>query len=126
MNAALRAKALLIDPHAEWRTIERENSDPAYVLTRYAILLAIIPSLFGFIGACLIGAVATSGAIVRTPLLDGAFGAIFGYVMACVSVLVVALGIQILAPIFGGRRGFDSAFKLAVYSFTPVWLAGIF
>ena len=27
---------------------------------------------------------------------------------------------------FGGRADFDSAFKLAVYSFTPVWLAGIF
>jgi Yip1 domain len=126
MNAASRAKSMLIDPQAEWRTIERETSDPAYVLTRYVTLLAIIPSLFGFIGACLIGAVTTSGAIVRTPLLDGAFGAIFGYVMTCISVLVIALGIQILAPIFGGRRGFDSAFKLAVYSFTPVWLAGIF
>jgi hypothetical protein len=30
------------------------------------------------------------------------------------------------APLFGGRRDFDSAFKLAVYSFTPVWLAGCF
>jgi hypothetical protein len=27
---------------------------------------------------------------------------------------------------FGGRRDFGSAFKLAVYSYTPVWLAGIF
>jgi hypothetical protein len=41
-------------------------------------------------------------------------------------VLAIALAIQVLAPMFGGRRSFDSAFKLAVYSFTPVWLAGIF
>jgi hypothetical protein len=34
--------------------------------------------------------------------------------------------IDALAPLFGGRRNFDSAFKLAVYSYTPVWLAGIF
>ena len=40
--------------------------------------------------------------------------------------LVIALVIQVLAPLFGGRRNIDSAFKLAVYSFTPVWLAGIF
>src|SRR5580693_5543393 len=126
MNAALRAKSILIDPRAEWQAIERENDDPAYVLTRYVTLFAIIPSLFGFVGACLIGAVAQSGAIVRTPLLDGLFGAIFGYVTACASVLVIALVIQVLAPLFGGRRNFDSAFKLAVYSFTPVWLAGIF
>jgi hypothetical protein len=31
-----------------------------------------------------------------------------------------------LAPLFGGRRDFNSAFKLAVYSFTPVWMAGVF
>ena len=126
MNAALRAKSILIDPRAEWQAIERENDDPAYVLTRYVTLFAIIPSLFGFVGACLIGAVAQSGAIVRTPLLDGLFGAIFGYVTACASVLVIALFIQVLAPMFGGRRSFDSAFKLAVYSYTPFWLAGIF
>jgi Yip1 domain len=126
MNAALRAKSIIIDPRAEWQAIERENDDPAYVLTRYATLFAIIPSLFGFVGTCLIGTVAQSGAIVRTPLLDGLFGAIFGYVTACAGVLVVALVIQVLAPMFGGRRNFDSAFKLSVYSFTPAWLAGIF
>ena len=126
MNAALRAKSIIIDPRTEWQAIERENDDPAYVLTRYVTLFAIIPSLFGFVGACLIGAVAQSGAIVRTPLVDGLFGAIFGYVTACASVLVIALFIQVLAPMFGGRRNFDSAFKLAVYSFTPAWLAGIF
>ncbi|MGA8321494.1 MAG: Yip1 family protein [Xanthobacteraceae bacterium] len=126
MNAVLRAKSILIDPRAEWQAIERENDDPACVLTRYVTLFAIIPSLFGFVGACLIGAVAPNGAIARTPLLDGLFGAIFGYVMACASVLIIALVIQVLAPMFGGRRSFDNAFKLAVYSFTPVWLAGIF
>jgi hypothetical protein len=26
----------------------------------------------------------------------------------------------------GGRRDFNNAFKLAVYSFTPVWMAGVF
>jgi hypothetical protein len=31
-----------------------------------------------------------------------------------------------VAPMFGGRSDFESAFKLAVYSFTPLWLAGIF
>jgi hypothetical protein len=47
-------------------------------------------------------------------------------VMACATVLVLGLIIDLAAPLFGGRRDFDSAFKLAVYSFTPVWLAGIF
>ena len=63
---------------------------------------------------------------VRMPVFDGLFGAVFGYATSCVTVFVLALVINLLAPAFGGRRDFDSAFKLAVYSFTPVWLAGIF
>ncbi len=126
IKAALRATSMLTDPLAEWGVIEQETGDPVFVLTRYVALLAIIPSLFGFIGACLIGAVAKNGATLRTPIVDGLFGAIFGYVMTGATVLVVALLIHLLAPLFGGRRGFDSALKLAVYSFTPVWLAGVF
>jgi hypothetical protein len=59
-------------------------------------------------------------------LVDGLFGAVFGYVATCASVLLLGLAIDVLAPLFGGRRNFDNAFKLAVYSYTPVWLAGIF
>jgi lysylphosphatidylglycerol synthetase-like protein (DUF2156 family) len=126
MNVMLRVKSILTGPLAEWTLIERDTDDPAYILTRYVALLAIIPSLFGFIGASLIGVIARNGMTLRTPMIDGLFSAIFGYVMACAIVLIVALFIYVLAPIFGGRRGFDNAFKLAVYSFTPVWLAGIF
>ena len=105
------------------RTRDRRSGFRADALCR---LLAIIPSLFGFIGACLIGVIANNGTTLRAPIVDGLFGAIFGYVMACATVLVSRCSSSLLAPIFGGRRGFDSAFKLAVYSFTPVWLAGIF
>jgi hypothetical protein len=126
MNAGLRAKAILIDPPAEWAAIEQESGDPAVVLTRYVAVLALIPALFGFIGTSVIGVAVPGAGTVRTPVLDGLFGAIFGYVMSCATVLLLGLIIDLLAPLFGGRRDFDSAFKLAVYSFTPVWLAGIF
>lgn len=126
MNAVLRAKSIITEPVGEWTEIEREADDPVDLLMRYVAPLAIIPSLFGFISACLIGVTAANGATLRTPLLDGLLGAIFGYVMTCVIVLVLAVIIYVLAPIFGGLRGFNNAFRLAVYSFTPVWLAGIF
>ena len=111
MNALLRAKSILTDPVGEWDRIARETDDPAAILTHYVALLATIPSLFGFIDACLIGVVTANGTILRTPLVDGVFGAIFGYVMACAIALVLALGIYVLVPIFGGRRGFDNAFR---------------
>jgi Yip1 domain len=126
MNVAQRAKAMLFDPLAEWARIEQESSDPAYLLSRYVAVMAVIPALFGFIGTSMIGTSVAGAGVTRTPLFDGVFGAIFGYVMACAMVLALGLLIDLAAPLFGGRRDFDSAFKLAVFSFTPVWLAGIF
>jgi hypothetical protein len=126
MNAALRAKAILVDPSPEWTAIEQESGDPAYVLSHYVAPLALLPALCSFVGACFVGVVVPGIGTVRASLFDGLFGAIFGYVMACATVLLLGLLIDLAARLFGGRRDFDSAFKLAVYSFTPVWLAGIF
>ena len=126
MNAAVRAKAILGDPSAEWTRIAKEPGDAAYLLTSYVALLALIPAVFGFIGACVVGAVVPAVGLVRASIIDGLFGAAFGYVVTCATVLVLGLLISSLAPMFGGRRDFDSAFRLAVYAYTPVWLAGIF
>jgi Yip1 domain len=126
MSPARRITAMLSDPAAEWAKIETETGDPAFVLSHYVAWLALIPAVFSFIGACVIGVVAPSGMIQRASLFDGVSGAVFGYVMTCAAVLALALLIDLAAPAFGGRRDFDSAFRLAVYAFTPAWLAGIF
>ena len=126
MNAAWRARAILADPAGAWARIETEPGDAADLLTSYVVLLALIPAVFGFIGACVVGTIVPGVGVVRAPILGGLFGAVFGYVTTCATVLLLGLLINALAPRFGGRRNFDSAFKLAVYSYTPVWLAGIF
>jgi hypothetical protein len=126
MNTALRAHAILADPAAEWTKIEVEPGDVAHLLTGYVAVLALIPAISGFVGACVIGVVVPGGATLRAPVLEGLFGAVFAYVMTCAAVLVLALVINLAVPMFASRRGFDSAFKLAVYSYTPFWLAGIF
>lgn len=125
MNAALRAKAILSDPSAEWTRIEKESGDAAYLLSSYVAVLALIPAVFGFVGACVVGAVVPGIGLVRAPIMDGLFGAVFGYVVTCATVLALGLLIRVLAPMFSGRADFDSSFKLAVYAYTPVWLAGI-
>ena len=125
MNAFVRAKAILVDPGAAWRGIEKDIGDPAYLLSRYVAVLALIPALSGFVGATLIGVVTPSG-VLRADLIDGLFGAIVSYATSCAIVLLLGLIIDLLAPLFGGRRDFEDAFKLAVYSFTPLWLVGIF
>jgi hypothetical protein len=126
MNVARRARAILADPVREWAAIESEPGDPAYVLSRYVTVLALVPAVFSFIGACIVGVILPNAGLVRAPLFNGLFGAILGYVLSCAIVLILGILINLVAPLFGGRRDFDSAFKLAVYSFTPAWLAGIF
>ena len=126
MNAAVRAARILTDPFLEWTKIEKETGDAAYLLTSYVVVLAFIPAAFGFIGACIVGVAVPGTGTLRAPIIEGLFGAAFGYVMSCATVLLLGLLIDLTAPLFGGRKNFDSAFKLAVYSFTPVWLAGIF
>jgi hypothetical protein len=126
MNALVRARAILVDPAVAWRGIEKDIGDPAYLLSRYVAVLALIPALSSFIGAVLIGVIATSGAVIRADLIDGLLGAIFSYAASCAIVLLLGLIINLLAALFGGRRNFENAFKLAVYSLTPLWVAGIF
>jgi Yip1 domain len=126
MNVAARAHGILIDPLAEWTKIDSEPADAVQLLTGYVAWLALIPALSGFVGACLIGVVLPNGGTLRAPILQGLFGAAFGFVMACATVLALGLVIDLLAPVFDSRRSFDRAFKLAVYSYTPFWLAGIF
>jgi len=126
MNVAARVKAILTDPMAAWARIENEAGDPGFLLSRYVGVLALIPALAGFSGATLIGVIVPGGATARASLFNGASGAVFGYVMSCATALVLGLVMDLLAPLFGGRRNFNNAFKLAVYSLTPVWIAGMF
>jgi Yip1 domain len=126
MNAFLRAGAMLADPFASWTRIEQEPGDPAYLLLRYVAPLALVPAAFGFLGACVVGATVPGVGSVRAPIRDGLFGAVFGYLETLATVVLLGLVINWLAPSFGGRRDFGGAFKLAAYSYTPVWLAGIF
>jgi hypothetical protein len=126
MKALRRVIAILADPAAEWAAIENEPGDAAYLFRNYVALLALIPAIFGLIGACAIGAVVPGAGLLRAPFAQGLFGAVFGYVTSCATVVCLSALIRLLAPVFGGQRDFNSAFKLAVYSYTPVWLTGIF
>jgi hypothetical protein len=126
MNAIVRTATLLVDPSAGWTRVEKEPDDAIFLLSGYVALLALIPALAGFIGASLIGVIVPGGDVVREPIFDGLFSAVLGYVATFVQVLLVALLTDVLALRFGGQRSFANALNLAAYSFTPVWLAGIF
>jgi hypothetical protein len=118
MELLLRIKAILLRPQAEWPVIAQEKGDVSVLFVHYVAILALVPALAHFIGACLVGFYA--------PILSGLAGALVTYVSAFAFVYVLALIIDALAPIFAARKSFASAFKLSVYCCTPVWLAGVF
>jgi hypothetical protein len=60
------------------------------------------------------------------PVLFALIAAVVKYILAFVAVYIVALIVDLLAPTFGSQKNFASALKVTVYSYTPVWLAGVF
>jgi Yip1 domain len=118
MKWLFRIKAILLAPHAEWPAIAQEKGDPQALFIPYVAVLALVPALAHFIGAALVGGYA--------PLRSSLAGAVGIYLSGFAVVYVIALTTDALAPTFGAQRNFVGALKLAVYSYTPVWLCGIF
>ena len=126
MKGVWRVIGILTDPFAEWARIEVEPGETIALMIGTVAPLALVPAVFGFVGACIIGAVIPGKGEVRAPILDGLAAAFFGYFASFAVVLLLGLVITIAAPLFGGRRNFARALNLAVYSYIPVWLAGVF
>jgi Yip1 domain len=126
MSLVDRVKNIILAPKSEWPVIDREPGDVAYLFTNYVAILAAIPAICGFIGMSIVGMSLPGLGFVRMPVASGLLNAIVGYLLSFAAVYVVALIVDALAPTFAGRKNFESALKLAAYSYTPSWLAGIF
>jgi hypothetical protein len=113
-----RLKGILLTPHTEWHVITQEKGDTSALFIRYVAILAVIPALARFIGATLVGWYA--------PIMSSLAGALVIYLSGFAIVYCLALIIDVLAPMFGAQKDFAAALKLAVYSATPVWIAGVF
>jgi hypothetical protein len=64
--------------------------------------------------------------LFKVPIGTGLAGAVVRYLATLAGVYVLALIIDALAPSFGGQKSQIQALKLAAYSSTASWLAGIF
>lgn len=121
MNLIARAKAILITPRQEWAVIDTEPLDLGQLLIGYVLPLAAIGPVASAIGGTLFG----YGGLFRLSLGSAITHAIVGYIFAIVGVFVLAWIINALAPSFGGTRSMPQAIKLAAYSSTAAWVAGI-
>ncbi|MDE3156432.1 MAG: YIP1 family protein [Acidobacteriota bacterium] len=125
MTIVERARNICLTPNTEWGVIENETTQPVPLLTGYAAPLAAIGAVAGFIGGSVVGRTLPFVGTFRIGVFAGLTMAVFSFVMALVGVAILAIVINALAPTFGGQKNTNQAFKLAVYSYTPAWVAAV-
>jgi hypothetical protein len=121
-----RAKAICLKPNTEWPVIEAETPSTNALMMGYAVPLAAITPIAGFIGGVVVGRTIPFVGSYHVPLGAGLTLAVVSYVLALVGLFVLSLIINALAPSFGGQKNSTQALKLAVYAQTPAWIAGVF
>jgi hypothetical protein len=125
MDLVARAQGILLKPKEEWTKIKDETITISELFTSYAIILAASPAVAQFIGLGLIGFGRPYGGWARYGIGRAFFFGIIFYIFALASVYVFGLVINLLAPSFSSKQDNVSAMKLAVYSMTPSWVAGV-
>jgi hypothetical protein len=126
MNLVDRVKRILLSPRTEWEVVDNEPTTPAQLFTGYAMPLAAIGPIAQIIGYSVFGISVPFAGHYRVPLGSAITSALVTYVLALAGTYVLGLIIDALAPTFNGQRSQIQALKVAVYSSTASWIAGIF
>ena len=121
-----RVKGILLSPKTEWEKIAAETTDVKSLYMGYAMILAAIPAICGFIGSTVIGVSLPIVGTIRTGVAAALVQLVLSYVLGLAVIYVVSLIVNALAPTFDGQKDPIQALKLIVYASTPVWLAGVF
>ena len=120
-----RVKAILIQPRPTWDEIAMEPATVAGLYRSYVIPLALIPAVCGLIGSVVFG-FGFFGVAYRPPIVASIVEAVLHFGLGLLSIYLFALIIDALAPNFGGTKDPIQAFKVAAYSWTAAWVAGVF
>lgn len=124
MNLVDRVKNLLLSPAKEWEVIKGETWTTAELFTKYAIILAAIPAVAGFLGYTFFGLSYGFGTF-KLGIGTSLTWAILTYIFSLVGVFVLGFIIDALAPSFGSTKDMVASLKVAVFSSTAGWVAGI-
>jgi len=119
-----RVKRLLLTPSTEWDRIDAEPATIKGLYVGYVCILAAIPPIAGLIGGQLFGHGAF-GVSFKPGLVAAIVSALVTYGLTVLSVFLLALIIDGLAPSFDGQKNRIQAFKVAAYTGTAGWVAGV-
>lgn len=119
MDIVTRVKGILLTPKTEWVVVEGEQTTVEDIYRNYLVYIAAVPAIAGFIGMSFVG-------YPKVPIGVGLVYSVLTYILSLASVYALGFVIDKLAPTFDGTPNFMAAFRLAAYSVTVAWLAGIF
>jgi len=125
MNIMSRVQGIILKPAEEWQKIKAESTSVGELYKSYILILAAIPAVAQFIGSMLIGASVPVRGVVRASFSWALGRAVVSYIFSLAMVYVLALIIKALAPNFSSQPDLVGAMKLAAYSMTPYFVAGI-
>jgi len=111
-----RIKGMLLAPKAEWSIVAREST-PTVSLLGYVMPFAALASVL---------VLAYFLSTARIPRESGLILASLAFGFELVGVYAVAIIINALASFFGAVPDQRKACMIAVYAFTPVWIATLF
>ncbi len=119
-----RVKNIIVSPKSEWQAIKAEQTTVKDIIFNYVAILAAMPPAASIIGMGIVG-FSAMGRTMRYPLSYLIVWGLIAYIMSIVSVLIAGAVINALAPTFASRKDNVRAVKVAAYSLTPAWIAGI-
>jgi Yip1 domain len=125
MDLVDRTKNILLSPKQEWHVIDGEETSVGELIIGYIVPLAAIGPVASIIGMEIFGIWVPSVGTYRVPIGAAVQQGVAHYVMALVGVFVLALIIDHLAPYFRVEENRYQALKVAAYSSTAIWVAGI-
>jgi hypothetical protein len=121
-----RVLNLLLHPAQTWDVIEAEPATIEGLYRNWVLPLAAIPAVGRMLGLLTFGGVQIFGVRYQPGFVAIIGDAVASYALTLISVYVLALVIDQFALQFGGERSRTQAFKVAAYSGTAVWVAGVF
>lgn len=116
-----RIRNILLSPQSEWDRISNEPADVSKLYMGYVLPLAALSAICGFVGMTMFGVMG-----FRVGIVPGLVEAILRVISMMVGVFLLAFISNALAPSFGSQQNIGQAHKLAAYSFTAAFLAGVF
>jgi hypothetical protein len=127
-----RVRGLLMAPKDELPKTIAEPGDFKSLLP-YVVVLLAVGALAEFLSAGVIGVyvqpqvvfnMKIGGGFFRSPV-QALVGAVLSVGMGVGVWWFYAFMLETLAPTFAGRKDRSGAFKVAAYSATPIWVAGV-